>query len=81
MSSPTSASPSSSDSTHAARAPRGLRAYVVRHGATFEFAAVLAVWAVMSALAWSFVATYASEIPFQDDTELIAALLPGAQLD
>lgn len=68
MSPPTSASPTRSTDSET-------------RGARLEFAAVLLVWAVMSALAWSFVATYASAIPFQDDTELIAALLPGAQLD
>lgn len=81
MSSPASASPSSSTSTHATRPPAGLREYVARHGPRLELALVFAAWAVMSVLAWLFVATYASPIPFQDDTELIAGLLPGAKLD
>src|SRR5262245_62894668 len=81
MSSPTSASPTSSTDSDAQRARDSSRPDALTRLARFEFPVVLVVWALMSALAWHFVESYASSIPFQDDTELIAALLPGAKLD
>lgn len=81
MSSPASASPSSSAPAPADRAPARLHAFAAGPGSRLELAAVLVTWAAMSVLAWLFVASYASPIPFQDDTELIAGLLPDAKLD